>query len=102
MKRLTIVVAVFVILTNGFYSGPSQSGVILGAERKKPSQKLKPVKPKAPAEGMGSIVKSFSLEGKAEKRAVFNFDIISAGRISVKANWKGTAENLALILNGPG
>ena len=35
-------------------------------------------------------------------RDIFNFSVNSVGDINAQATWTGTADNLALILNGPG
>jgi hypothetical protein len=47
-----------------------------------------------------SIVRNFSLKGSS--REVIELEMKAAGKIEMKAEWRGTASSLALILNGPG
>jgi hypothetical protein len=57
------------------------------------------IKPVA-ASQRDSIVRAFSLKGS--DREVIQLEMEAAGKIEVKAEWRGTASSLALILNGPG
>jgi len=47
-----------------------------------------------------SISQDFNLKG--QNREVIEFEVKTIGRIDARAEWKGTARSLALILNGPG
>lgn len=47
-----------------------------------------------------SVNRAFNISGKA--REVIDFEVPVPGRIEVTAEWTGTADSLALILNGPG
>jgi hypothetical protein len=62
-------------------------------------QVTKRIKPVA-ASPRASIVRNFSLKGSS--REVIELEIKTAGKIEAKAEWRGTASSLALILNGPG
>jgi hypothetical protein len=57
------------------------------------------IKPVATSQ-KASIERDFSLTGR--NREVIELELKTAGKIVVKAEWRGTASSLALILNGPG
>lgn len=45
---------------------------------------------------------SFKIGSKFGDRDIFNFEVTGIGTIKIDAAWRGTARQLALILNGPG
>jgi hypothetical protein len=59
-------------------------------------RQIKPVT----ASQRASIDRDFNLTGR--NREVVELEVRSTGKIDVKAEWRGTASSLALILNGPG
>jgi len=46
------------------------------------------------------VNREFNIKGS--NREIFEFELTNTGVIEVKAEWSGTAQKLALILNGPG
>ncbi|MBN1387413.1 MAG: hypothetical protein JW965_03145 [Bacteroidales bacterium] len=63
---------------------------------------IRPVKRQAniASEQMNIITREFNISGG--NREIVEFEITKAGVIEAKAEWSGTAQELALILNGPG
>ncbi len=53
-----------------------------------------------PSAQKGTITRDFNIIGS--NREIVEFEVTTPGKIEVKAEWSGTAQTLALILNGPG
>jgi hypothetical protein len=74
---------------------------LLSAEFRPISGQLTSQKTATPSNQKGAVIsRPFNIPTKGKE--VIDFDVLSPGLIEARAEWTGTADTLALILNGPG